>query len=105
GSVRIRVAAPRARAQSRGRGAERRGRTRALEVRGGAVPDEVLDEPVTRAAAGDRAAGERRAVANEGDLAAGCREVRRARGIRCGQRRADGGRRAELDEVVVPRLD
>ena len=101
-SVSVQPSSPRecgGRVVERGRGAA------ALVVGGACRTRQVGDRGDRGAAAGGGAAGERRRVADDRDLAARDGEVRRPGRVGSRQRRADGGGRRELHEVVPARRD
>src|SRR5581483_9489139 len=105
GRVCVGVDAAGPRAHGRGRVAERRSGRRSLVVGRRAVADEVGDGREGGAAARGGATCERARVADERDLAARRRQVRRPARVGGRERRADGGGRRELHEVVAAGRD
>ena len=105
GGVVARVGAAGCAALRGGRARERGRAARALVVGRAAVADEIADRGRCGATPGGGTAREYGRVLDQGDLATGCGEVRRAGGVGRRQRGSDGGGRRELDQVMPAGCD
>ena len=103
--VRVRIRAAVVGPKSRGRVVEAGRSAGALEVARGSVADQVSNVGVCGATPGRRPTGQGGRASHERDLASGIGKVRRACRIGRRKRSADCGRRGELDEEELARLD